>query len=107
MPKKTAEKEVTIPEVKRILESTENLSQFQLRALEYAKKFSKPDADKAEALVGRLISEFDITRGDAVQIVNCMPKTVEELRVFFAASKRKIVLTSRLEEMLKVLDEYR
>lgn len=109
MPKRTvSEKEITIPEVKKILEAKgEELDQFQRRTFDYAAKFSKIDALKAEKLVNKLVEKFGIIRSDAVQIVNCMPTSVEELRVFFAASKKKIILTSQLEELLETLDEYR
>jgi DNA-directed RNA polymerase subunit F len=41
-----------------------------------------------------------------VQIVNCMPKSVEELRVFLAGG-RKIIETSKLEAIVRLLDEHR
>lgn len=108
MPKKViAEKEITVPEVKRLLESIEELNLFQLRTLEYVNRFSKLDERSAEELVNRLVERYNIDQEDAVQIVNSMPTSIEELRVFFAASRRKIILTSRLEEILRLLDEYR
>jgi len=55
--------------------------------------------------VERLVKEFELEVGEAVQIVNCMPETIEELRVFFP--RYKMVATEKLEAILKVLDEYR
>jgi DNA-directed RNA polymerase subunit F len=109
MPEKIlSEKDITISEAKRLLEvKKEELNQFQLRTLDYVIKFSKMDADKAEELVNELIKKFDILRDDAVQMVNCMPGSVEELRTFFSASKKKIIITSRLEEVIRLLDDYR
>ncbi|NIW11889.1 MAG: hypothetical protein GWN33_15900 [Gammaproteobacteria bacterium] len=43
---------------------------------------------------------------EAVQLVNCMPQSIEEIRVFLAGG-RKIVETSKLQAILGVLDEYR
>jgi DNA-directed RNA polymerase subunit F len=102
------EKTLTLPQVKKLLESMgeENLDQFQRRTLDYLSKFSKTDAEAAEKLVEKLVAEFDLEEDDAVQIVNCMPKSVEELRTFFAGG-RKIVETSKLEAIVNLLDEIR
>ncbi|NIP67597.1 RNA polymerase Rpb4, partial [Candidatus Bathyarchaeota archaeon] len=53
---------MTIPEVKKILESIgeEHLDQFQRRSLDYATKFSKTDSDVSEELVKKLIEDFDL-----------------------------------------------
>ncbi|MDQ1281079.1 MAG: hypothetical protein QG670_2343 [Thermoproteota archaeon] len=100
-------KEITIAETKKMLEGIGELSQFQTRTLDYANKFSKIDPQKAEELVNKLTVKFEISRKEAVQVVNCMPQSIEELRVFFSTSRGKIMVTSQLEEMLKLLDEYR
>ena len=101
-------KPIATSEVKRILESRQDeLDQFQRRTLDYATRFSKIEAAKAEELTGVLIEKFEIDRDTAVQIVNCMPKGIGELRVFFATGKRKIIPTAQLEEMLRILDKYR
>ena len=106
--KDVEEKKLTIPQVKKLLESMgeENLDQFQRRTLDYISKFSKLDADNAEKLVEKLVTEFDLENEEAVQIVNCMPKSVEELRVFLAGG-RKIIEASKLEAIVKLLDENR
>jgi DNA-directed RNA polymerase subunit F len=102
------EKTLTLPQAKKLLESMdeENLDQFQRRTLDYLSKFSKTDPEAAERLVEKLVAEFDLEEGEAVQIVNCMPKSVEELRVFLAGG-RKIVETSKLEAIVDLLDENR
>lgn len=105
---KVKEKNLTTPQVKNLLEGLgeENLDQFQRRVLDYASKFSKVDAKAAEELVKRLVEEFDLEETEAVQIVNCMPESVEELRVFLGGG-RKIIESSKLEAMVKLLNEYR
>jgi DNA-directed RNA polymerase subunit F len=102
------EKKLTLPQVKKLLESMgeENLDQFQRRTLDYLSKFSKVDADAAEELVGKLVTEFGLDESEAVQIVNCMPKSIEELRVFLA-SGRKIIEASKLETIVALLNDYR
>ncbi len=102
------EKVLSVPEVKEIMEKIgeENLDQFQRRTLDYATKFSKIDAKKAKKLIEKLVNEFELEEEEAVQIVNCMPESIEELRVFLAGG-RKIVETSKLESILALLEEFR
>ncbi len=101
-------KVLTLPEVKKLLESLgeENLDQFQRRTLDYASKFSKVEAEVAEKLVEKLVKEFGLEEEGAIQIVNCMPKSIEELRAFLTAGRR-IIETSKLEAILNLLDEHR
>jgi len=106
--KDVGEKNLTLPQVKKLLESMgeENLDQFQRRTLDYLSKFSKVDAETAEKLVEKIVTEFDLEKDEAVQIVNCMPTSVAELRVFLAGG-RKIIETSKLEAIVKLLGEHR
>jgi len=102
------ERIITIPQVKKTLESIgeEHLDQFQRRSLDYASKFSKADSDKAGELVNKLMGEFGLDETEAVEMVNCMPESIEEIRTFLAGG-RKIVETSKLKGILVLLDEYR
>jgi DNA-directed RNA polymerase subunit F len=106
--KVTKTQTVTTPQVKALLESLgeENLDQFQRRSLDYAAKFSKIDSASAEKLLAELKETGMMDDEEAVQIVNCMPETVGELRVFLAGG-RKIVETSKLESILNLLGKYR
>ena len=106
--KPVKEQFLTIPQVKELLESLgeENLDQFQRRTLDYASKFSKVDVKTAEFMVKKLTEDFGLDEGEAVQIVNCIPESIEELRVFLAGG-RKIVETSKLEAILDFLKENR
>lgn len=99
---------ITIPEVKAILESLgeENLDQFQRRSLDYAAKMSHLDSESAKKLLEELKAEGTLNEEEAVQVINVMPKSIEELRIFLAGG-RKIVETSRLEKILDILDKYR
>jgi len=102
------ERLLTIPEVKKMLESVgeDKLDQFQRRSLDYASKFSRVEPEKAETLVQTLTKKFGLEEEEAIQVVNCMPESIEEIRVFLAGG-RKIVETSKLQEILNLLDEYR
>jgi DNA-directed RNA polymerase subunit F len=101
-------KSVPTPEVKELLESLgeENLDQFQRRSLDYTSKFSKIDNEDAEKLLIILKEKGMLEEEEAVQIINCMPKSIEELRVFLSGG-RKIIETSKLELILSFLNKYR
>jgi DNA-directed RNA polymerase subunit F len=103
-----SETPLTLPQVKKLLESVgeENLDQFQRRTLDYVNKFSKVDPEKAEELLRVLIKEYEIDEAEAIQIINCMPETVDELRVFLAGG-RKIIETSKLKAIVEFLNENR
>jgi len=102
------ESRLTLPQVKKLLETIgeENLDQFQRRTLDYVKKFSKADPEKAEELLQVLVKKYEIDEAEAIQIINCMPETVDELRVFLAGG-RKIIETSKLQAIVELLNENR
>jgi len=106
--KELSENRLTLPQVKKVLEAIgeENLDQFQRRTLDYVNKFSKVDVKTAETLLGKLVKEFDLDEAEAVQVVNCMPETVDELRVFLAGG-RKIIETTKLEAIVALLNDSR
>lgn len=106
--KNVKEKLLSIPQVKKILEELgeENLDQFQRRVLDYASKFSRVDAETAQMLTEKLVREFGLDEVEAVQVVNCMPTSVEELRVFLGGG-RKIIEAPKLEAIVKLLNEHR
>jgi DNA-directed RNA polymerase subunit F len=103
-----SEKKLVLPQVKRELASIgeENLDQFQRRTFDYVSKFSRVDEAVAEGLLERLVKEFGLEEDEAVQIVNCAPESVEELRVFLAGG-RKIIETAKLEAIVSLLNESR
>ena len=102
------EQTITVPQVKEALESIgeERLDQFQRRSLDYATKFSKVEASQVASLVKKLVEEFELEEESAVQIINAMPESVNEIRVFLAGG-RKIIESSKLEKILDFLNEYR
>ena len=102
------ERMLTVPEVKKVLEliGEEKLDQFQRRTLDYASKFAKIDEEKVEPLIDALRDKFGLDQEEAIQIIDCMPESVEEIRVFLGGG-RKIIETSKLQEILSFLDENR
>ncbi len=99
---------VTVPQVKETLESIgeERLDQLQRRSLDYATKFTKTDSQEIEKFLNILREKFELEEEEAVQIVNAMPESIQELRVFLAGG-RKIIETSKLEKILAFLNKYR
>lgn len=106
--REVSESRLTLPQVKKVMDSIgeENLDQFQRRTLDYVNKFYKVDAEKAEELLQTLIKEYELDEAEAVQIINCMPETVDELRVFLAGG-RKIIETTKLKAIVDLLNENR
>jgi len=102
------EKKLTLPQVKKLMESVgeENLDQLQRRTFDYVSKFSKIDAEAAEGVMQKLVTEFGLEEIEAIEIVNCMPKSIEELRVFLAGG-RKIIETAKLDAIINLLNEHR
>ena len=106
--REVSESRLTLPQVKKVLESIgeENLDQFQRRTLDYVSKFSKVAPEVAEELLQKLVKDFEFDEADAVQIINCMPETVDELRVFLAGG-RKIIETQKFSQIVELLNENR
>ena len=99
---------VTVPQVKEALEAIgeERLDQFQRRSLDYATKFAKVDPDKVDIIVKEFVEKFEVDEEEAVQMINAMPESIQEIRVFMAGG-RKIIETSKLEKILAFLNKYR
>jgi DNA-directed RNA polymerase subunit F len=106
--REVSESRLTLPQVKKVLETIgeENLDQFQRRTLDYASKFSKVTPEKAEELLQTLVKEYELDEAEAVQIINCCPETVDELRVFLAGGK-KIIEIHKLSQIVELLNENR
>jgi len=108
MSKEKTETKLTLPQAKHELLAIgeEKLDQFQRRTLDYLQKFSRIDEAVAAGLIERLMKEFGLEEDEAVQVVNCAPESVDELRVFLAGGK-KIIETSKLEAIIALLDDNR
>ena len=109
MPRKIMDsKPTTTAEARKTLERAkeDELGEFQRRTLDYATKFSKIPAPKAEKLVRELGEKFQLDRKDAIQIVNTMPQYIEELRTILTV-KGRIISGTQLEDILKLVKGYR
>ena len=95
---------ISLPEVEKIMSnSEEELSTLQLRVLNYVKKYSKLPAEKAESLIKELMEKFELTREEAVQIVDICPTHVEELRAVLSGYKRLVSFLLFSEEKLQAI----
>ena len=103
-----SETKLTLPQVKKELLAIgeENLDQYQRRTLDYVSKFSKIDEAEVTKLLQQLVNEFGLDEDEAVQVVNCAPESVDELRMFLAGGK-KIIETAKLEAVIALLNESR
>ncbi len=70
--------------------------------LDYLRKFSKVSPDKAKELMSELMKRFGLARLTAIQIVDIMPQTAEELKVLLGAEKREFS-DEDVEEILNLL----
>ncbi len=95
---------VTLSEVKKILETipVDEMDQIQRWTFDYSKKFSKVDYEPAKGMVDRLVAEGDLTNEEAVELVNVMPRSIEELRAFTFGWK-KLIVTEKLERIKSIL----
>jgi len=103
-----SETKLSLPQVRRELLAIgeENLDQYQRRTLDYVSKFSKIDESATLMLLERFVKEFGMDESEAVQVVNCAPESVDELRIFLAGGK-KIIETTKLEAIIALLNEHR
>jgi DNA-directed RNA polymerase subunit F len=95
---------VTLPQVKEILESVklDDMDQIQKWTADYASKFAKVESKKVQKITRQLVEQCDLTEEEAVEIVNIMPTSFEELRAFTFGWK-KLILTETLGKILDIL----
>jgi DNA-directed RNA polymerase subunit F len=104
MSEKPSKKVLTIPEANQILQklNVEKADQIQKRTLDYTTKFSKATSDAAKKMKKELMEDCGLTEEEAVEVVNILPKSMEELRTF-TSGWRKLLPTETLEKILKIL----
>ncbi len=104
MPEDHTKRLLTIPEAHQVLQKidVEKADQIQKRTLDYTAKFAKAPPENAKKLRKELESECGLSEEEAVEVVNVMPKSIEELRTF-TSGWRKLLPTETLEKILKIL----
>jgi len=109
MPRKILDqRDVPVTEAKKLLDKVgpEGLGEFQRRTLDYVTKFTRVAPGKAEKLIPELAEKFQLDRKDAIQIANCMPTSVEEVRAILTV-KGRVVPAGQLGEIAKLVAEYK
>ncbi len=110
MPKEVVkEEEVTLPQVKKILSKRgkeSELSFQQTITLEHASSFAKMAPAVSRKTTKRIMKSYDLTRFQAVQIVNIAPTSIEELKSVL--DMRSVELTDeQLEEIVEIITKAR
>ena len=97
-------KTITIGEVRDILAKLdpEKTDQLQKRTKDFAEKFAKANAKKSGEAVKQLVEDCSLTEEESTELINILPKTLPELRVFTAGWK-KLIPSEILEKIAKIL----
>jgi DNA-directed RNA polymerase subunit F len=97
---------ITLPEVKEILQQVkpDEMDQIQRWTFDFVTRFSKIDAKTSRKMVEEQMRECELKEEEAVELVNILPGSLEELRSFTFGWK-KLILTNTLEKMLEILKQ--
>ena len=95
---------ISLPQVKGILEAVkpDDMDQIQRWTYDYVGKFAKTNSKIGKKMVDELVNQCELKEEEAVEVVNIMPTSLEELRAFTFGWK-KLILTANLEKMLNIL----
>ncbi|NHJ87222.1 MAG: hypothetical protein FK734_17290 [Asgard group archaeon] len=108
MPKETIKKEpVSLPEVVTIFNKRKKageLNYLQRIALEHAQSSSKINSRVARTLIKTLMDDFELSESIAISIINFMPTTIDELRVFLQDATR-VYSTEEAQKILEATAE--
>jgi len=102
--------DVSNPEALRLLEDIVTKygleSQVVNITLDYLRRYSKVKPEDAQALIKELTEKYGLARITAIQVVNIMPSTIEELQSIISVEKRPFK-DEDLREMINLLNSYR
>jgi DNA-directed RNA polymerase subunit F len=110
--RKISEKTVSIPEVKKIMETVkervmeideEGMSHFQDITYNYVNQFAKMSDKDAIKIKKFLMETYEIEDVYAINIVNVDPQTVPELRIILEKSYSGKSLTE--EQLYEIIDQ--
>lgn len=108
MSKVVKQKNLTLAEVVEILEEIRKkreLTSIETYTLDYAKKFSKTNAENARKAVEELV-KLGLPDNIAVQLVNIMPEDEDEIRALLAPYM-KALTSDQIKGILEVLGKYK
>ncbi len=93
------EKVLSLAEVADMLNSLENLNDYQKLALDYAEKYAKLELSKAKQLKKKIL-ELGYDEKVAAKIVDILPKDADDVRIIFARERYKL----KQEDINKILE---
>ena len=101
-----SKKTVSVAEVRDILGTLdpEKIDQLQKRTNDYVEKFAKSDVKSTQTAITKLVKECKLTEEEAAELVNVLPKTTAEIRVFTAGWK-KLLPADTMEKIQATLKE--
>jgi DNA-directed RNA polymerase subunit F len=101
-----SKKTVSVAEVREILGNLdpEKIDQLQKRTQDYVEKFAKADSKDVRFAINKLVKECKLTEEEAAELVNVLPKTAAELRVFTAGWK-KLFPADTMDKIRDILKE--
>ena len=74
--------------------------------LEYLRRFSKVNAEDAQELIKALTEKYGLAKVTAIQVINIMPASPEELQTIISA-ERKVFRDEVIKEIVDLLNSYR
>jgi len=101
----TKKRTITVVEAKKLLEEAGGeLSPLQRRVLDYTIRFSKLGFEDAMKLLEELTNEVGLDQDTAVQMVNCLPRSLEEIRTILG--RQRIISEEDLKKILEIIARY-
>jgi len=101
----TKKRTITVVEAKKLLEEAgEELSPLQRRVLDYTIRFSKLGFEDATKLLAELTNDVGLDQDTAVQMVNCLPRSLEEIRTILG--RQRIISEEDLKKILEIIARY-
>jgi DNA-directed RNA polymerase subunit F len=98
-------KTIAVVEARKLLEEAgEDLSPLQRRVLDYTIRFSKLDFENSTKLLEELTKEVGLDQDTAIQIVNCLPRSLEEIRTILG--RQRIISEENLKKILEIITRH-
>jgi DNA-directed RNA polymerase subunit F len=101
-------KPIGMSEAKKIMDKykdRKDLTYEQKIALEYLRKFTKLDYDKSKKLLEEVSGVLRMSPETAIQILNILPKTPDEVRLLFA-KERFSLKEEEIKKILEIVKKY-
>ena len=101
------ERVVTVPEVKELLAEAERereITPLERMTLDYAMKFANVGANTSRKIMDVLTKKFGLPPHKVAQLVNCLPKHPEELRMVLT-ERREYIPLDKAKEIFRAMEE--